>query len=101
MEGDPYLAYQPAFAYTLPVQLLVNGVTLTLLVVLLIHLLCASRALHMAPTSTVELTARSHDAVPLSPRSSQLLLAALLDPRRPHLGHHQSGHHPADILRQG
>lgn len=38
--NDPYLAYQPAFAYTLPIQLLVNGMTLTLLCVLLLHLLC-------------------------------------------------------------
>ncbi|WVR09422.1 hypothetical protein IAU60_006489 [Kwoniella sp. DSM 27419] len=36
---DPYLQYQPAFAYTLPIQLLVNGITFTLLCVLLIHLL--------------------------------------------------------------
>ena len=37
---DPYLAYQPAFAYTLVIQLFANGITLTLLCVLLIHLLC-------------------------------------------------------------
>jgi hypothetical protein len=36
---DPYLAYRPSFAYSLPVQLLIQGITLTLLVVLLIHLL--------------------------------------------------------------
>ncbi len=40
LSDDPYLQYQPAFAYTLPSQLLVTGVTLTLLGVLLIHLLC-------------------------------------------------------------
>nr|XP_031863953.1 uncharacterized protein CI109_000597 [Kwoniella shandongensis]KAA5531025.1 hypothetical protein CI109_000597 [Kwoniella shandongensis] len=39
MDLDPYLEYQPAFAYTLPIQLLVNGITVTLLCVLLIHLL--------------------------------------------------------------
>ena len=39
---DPYLAYQPAFAYALPIQLFVNGITLTLLCVLLIHLACKS-----------------------------------------------------------
>ncbi|OCF32689.1 hypothetical protein I316_05610 [Kwoniella heveanensis BCC8398] len=39
MEPNPYLQYQPAFAYTLPIQLLVNGITITLLCVLLIHLL--------------------------------------------------------------
>lgn len=38
--NDPYLQYQPAFAYTLPIQILVSGITLTLLVMLLIHLLC-------------------------------------------------------------
>ncbi|RSH82302.1 hypothetical protein EHS25_006012 [Saitozyma podzolica] len=38
-DADPYLAYQPAFAYTLPIQLLVAGITVTLLCVLLIHLL--------------------------------------------------------------
>jgi hypothetical protein len=37
---DPYLAFQPAFAYTLPIQLLVSGITLTLLCVLAIHLIC-------------------------------------------------------------
>jgi hypothetical protein len=39
---DPYLAFQPAFAYTLPIQLLVSGITLTLLCVLAIHLICKS-----------------------------------------------------------
>ncbi|WVF67483.1 hypothetical protein IAT40_002239 [Kwoniella sp. CBS 6097] len=39
MEPNPYLQYQPKFAYTLPIQLLVNGITITLLCVLLIHLL--------------------------------------------------------------
>ncbi|GHJ86076.1 hypothetical protein NliqN6_2478 [Naganishia liquefaciens] len=37
--ADPYLDYRPSFAYSLPVQLLIQGITLTLLVVLLIHLL--------------------------------------------------------------
>ncbi|WVW85403.1 hypothetical protein I302_107441 [Kwoniella bestiolae CBS 10118] len=39
VEPDPYLQFQPNFAYTLPIQLLVNGITFTLLCVLLIHLL--------------------------------------------------------------
>ncbi|TXT08867.1 hypothetical protein VHUM_02995 [Vanrija humicola] len=39
LPDDPYLQYQPAFSYSLPIQLLVSGITLTLLVVLLIHLL--------------------------------------------------------------
>jgi len=42
MATDPYLQYQPAFTYSLPIQILVSGITLTLLVVLLIHLLCES-----------------------------------------------------------
>jgi hypothetical protein len=37
---DPYLQYQPAFAYTLPIQLFVNGITITLLLVLFMHLAC-------------------------------------------------------------
>ncbi|ODN83562.1 hypothetical protein L202_01682 [Cryptococcus amylolentus CBS 6039] len=36
---DPYLQYQPGLAYSLPIQLVVNGITGTLLCVLLIHLL--------------------------------------------------------------
>lgn len=40
LDSDPYLQYQPAFAYSLPIQLFVNGITLTLLAVLLMHLLC-------------------------------------------------------------
>lgn len=38
LSQDPYLAYQPAYAYSLPIQIFVNGITLTLLCVLLIHL---------------------------------------------------------------
>ena len=41
-DADPYLAYQPPFAYSLPIQLFIYGITLTLLAVLLIHLLCKS-----------------------------------------------------------
>lgn len=40
--ANPYLGYRPQFAFSLPVQLLVTGITLTLLVVLLCCLLCAS-----------------------------------------------------------
>jgi hypothetical protein len=36
---DPYLQYQPHFAFSLPVQILLNGVVTTLVAVLLIHLL--------------------------------------------------------------
>lgn len=36
---DPYLAYRPSFTYSLPVQVLIQGTTLTLLTVLLIHIL--------------------------------------------------------------
>lgn len=35
---DPYLRYQPHFAFSLPVQILCNGIILTLATVLLIHL---------------------------------------------------------------
>ena len=38
-DTDPYLAYRPAFTYSLPVQILIQGITLTLLAVLLIHIL--------------------------------------------------------------
>lgn len=38
--ANPYLVYQPSFAFSLSVQLLVTGITLTLLVVLLCCLLC-------------------------------------------------------------
>lgn len=36
--SDPYLAYQPAFAYSLPIQFLLTGVILALCAILLIHL---------------------------------------------------------------
>lgn len=36
---DPYLEYRPTFAYSLPIQILAEGITLTLVVVLLCHLL--------------------------------------------------------------
>uniref|UniRef100_A0A0D2QB06 Uncharacterized protein n=1 Tax=Hypholoma sublateritium (strain FD-334 SS-4) TaxID=945553 RepID=A0A0D2QB06_HYPSF len=37
--SDPYLTYRPAFARSLPVQIMLTGVVLTLVAVLLIHLL--------------------------------------------------------------
>ncbi|CAK5282348.1 unnamed protein product [Mycena citricolor] len=37
--GDPYLKYRPAFARSLPVQILLTGVVLTLVAVLFIHLI--------------------------------------------------------------
>lgn len=36
---DPYLVYQPHFAFSLPVQILLTGITTALVAVLLIHLL--------------------------------------------------------------
>lgn len=39
MATDPYLAYRPTFAYSVPIQILAEGITLTLVTVLLIHLL--------------------------------------------------------------
>ncbi|KAF8663644.1 hypothetical protein AX16_000886 [Volvariella volvacea WC 439] len=38
LEDDPYLQFRPAFARSLPVQILVTGVVLTLVAVLFIHL---------------------------------------------------------------
>ncbi|KAG8830074.1 hypothetical protein FRC17_005495 [Serendipita sp. 399] len=38
-DRDPYLAFQPAFAYSLPVQFLLTGVILALSTTLLIHLI--------------------------------------------------------------
>lgn len=38
LRSDPYLQYQPHFAFSLPVQILCNGIILTLAAVLLIHL---------------------------------------------------------------
>ena len=38
-ENDPYMAYRPAFARSLPVQIMLTGVVLTLVAVLFIHLL--------------------------------------------------------------
>ncbi|KAJ7655397.1 hypothetical protein B0H17DRAFT_993254 [Mycena rosella] len=37
--GDPYLKFRPAFARSLPVQILLTGVVLTLVAVLFIHLI--------------------------------------------------------------
>lgn len=45
LDQDPYLAYQPAFVHSLPIQLFVNAITITLLCVLFIHLLCQSSPL--------------------------------------------------------
>lgn len=38
-QTDPYLAFRPNFARSLPVQIMLTGVVLTLVAVLLIHLL--------------------------------------------------------------
>jgi hypothetical protein len=37
--ADPYLTYRPIFAHSLPVQILVTGITLTLVFVLLVQLI--------------------------------------------------------------
>lgn len=37
--SDPYLSFQPSFAYSLPIQVLVTGIVFTLVLVLFIHLL--------------------------------------------------------------
>ncbi|CAE6471256.1 unnamed protein product [Rhizoctonia solani] len=36
---DPYLRFQPSFAYSLPIQILITGIVFTLVLVLFIHLL--------------------------------------------------------------
>ena len=41
--NDPYLAYRPAFVRSLPVQIMVTGVVLTLVSVLFIHLLFTAK----------------------------------------------------------
>lgn len=95
---DPYLAYQPAFAYTLPIQLIVNGMTLTLLCVLLLHLLCTCRVDISA--TKVKLNRSSHDPVPLSARAAQLRAAAHLYIGGNHLRHRQDHRHHAKFRRK-
>lgn len=56
---DPYLAFQPPFSYTLPIQLLVSGITLTLLCVLAIHLICESCVSRLLDCLTSVLTSYS------------------------------------------
>lgn len=58
---DPYLAFQPAFAYTLPIQLLVSGITLTLLCVLAIHLICTSSLYQSSLFLAVEYTFKGEE----------------------------------------
>ena len=41
--SDPYLAYRPAFVRSLPVQIMLTGVVLTLVAVLFIHLLLTAK----------------------------------------------------------
>ena len=38
-DTDPYLSYRPTFGYSMPAQVFIQGITLTLLAVLLIHIL--------------------------------------------------------------
>ena len=90
---DPYLSFQPAFAYTLPIQLLVSGITLTLLCVLAIHLICTSTSSQYsvlnAQCSPRELALMaSHDTIPLPPSPSKLHTSILLDPHGPYIGFH-------------
>ena len=39
--NDPYLIFQPSYAYSLPIQILLLGMVCTLAGVLLTHLICA------------------------------------------------------------
>ena len=83
---DPYLAFQPAFAYTLPIQLLVSGITLTLLCVLAIHLICEARPIYRMALQ--ELT-NSHDTIPLPPGTPKLHSPILFNPHSPHISLHK------------
>lgn len=103
MAQDPYLAYQPSFAYTLPVQLVVSGITLTLLCVLLIHIVCTFQRLSNSSVShlAARLTSFSHHPIPLSPCSSELQPAAVVRHRRYHFRPHEDNHDAAVLLQQG
>ncbi len=39
LDVDPYLSYRPTFGYSMPAQVFIQGITFTLLAVLLIHIL--------------------------------------------------------------
>ncbi|KDQ20209.1 hypothetical protein BOTBODRAFT_27626 [Botryobasidium botryosum FD-172 SS1] len=43
LPSDPYLDYQPHFAFSLPIQILLTGIVLTLVSVLFIHLLFTAK----------------------------------------------------------
>ena len=70
VEGDPYLAYQPAFSKSLPVQLFVNGITITLLIVLLFHLLCESSTFSSMDVVADTIVQSPRSTTTLSPRST-------------------------------
>lgn len=78
MDTDPYLEYQPAFAYSLPIQLFVNGITITLLAVLLMHLLCTwpPRALGVVEEVLTTVTTQYH--YPLAPLNYCLQLSSIV-----------------------
>lgn len=77
---DPYLDFQPAFSYSLPIQLFVGGITLTLLAVLLMHLLCESsmppRGLDTSPHWLTSVTTQYH--YPLAPLNYCLQLSSIV-----------------------
>ena len=95
LEADPYLAYQPAFAFTLPIQLFVNGITLTLLCVLMIHLICEENI----SSSISRLTSLSHDPVSLPLGPAQLYLTVPIYRHSYHFRYYQMRHHPAVLRR--
>ena len=100
---DPYLAFKPAFAYALPIQLLVSGITLTLLCVLAIHLICTSlTALSpLSPSLSIEYKAActcadaycSYDAISLPPCTSQLHTPIFFHPYSAHIRLHPHNSH--------
>ena len=97
LEQNPYLAFQPNFADTLPIQLFVNGITFTLLCILLIHLLCKASALLLRTF----LTSFSHDAVSLPAGEAQLLPPIPVNRARPDLGGHQMCDRPRFVPGHG
>lgn len=85
--GDPYLQFQPTFAFTFPIQLLLSGITLTLLVMLLIHLLCewawGRRHSKLPASATQLLTMLTHPVTtqyhyPLAPLNYCLQLSSII-----------------------
>jgi len=96
LSEDPYLAYQPAFAYSLAIQLFANGITLTLLCVLMIHLLCQHFSVRMVSLRLT--TCPSYDTIPLPLGPAQLHSAVPIHRHSHHLRHYQM-HNRSKVMR--